>query len=62
MAQICLKIEANSLRSGGGGGKQKNGVKVPKKKKSASEVSRAVDWGSGKGGGAWRHAFDAAVP
>ena len=28
----------------------------------ASEASRAVSWGGGKGGGAWRHAFDAAVP
>ena len=58
-------MEANSLRSGGGGGggNQKNGVKLQKKYiYSASEVSRAVDWGSGKGGGAWRHAFDAAVP
>jgi len=29
-----------------------------------SEASRAerVDWRWGKGGGAWRHAFDAAVP
>ena len=29
---------------------------------SASEASRAVSWGEGKGGGARRHAFDAAVP
>ena len=29
---------------------------------SASEASQAVSWGGGKGGGAWRHAFDAAVP
>ena len=28
----------------------------------ASEARRAVDWGGGKGGGAWRHAFNAAVP
>ena len=27
-----------------------------------SEVSRAVAWWGGKGGGAWRNAFDAAVP
>ena len=27
---------------------------------SASEASPAVVWGGGKGGGAWRHAFDAA--
>ena len=29
---------------------------------SASEASRAVSWGEGKGGGASRHAFDAVVP
>jgi len=29
---------------------------------SAREGSPAVAWGWGKGGGAWRHAFDAAVP
>ena len=28
----------------------------------ASEVSRVVTWGGGKGGGAWRNAIDAAVP
>ena len=27
-----------------------------------SDVSRVVTWGGGKGGGAWRNAFDAAVP
>ena len=44
------------------GEKAKKRGETAKKKKKASEVSRAVDWGSGKGGGAWRHAFDAAVP
>lgn len=29
---------------------------------SASEGSRVVDWGGGKGGRAWRHAFDATDP
>ena len=29
---------------------------------AASKVSLVVAWGGGKGGGAWRHAFDAAVP
>ena len=28
---------------------------------SASEASGAVSWGGGMGGGAWSHAFDAAV-
>ena len=28
---------------------------------SASEASGAVFWGGGMGGGAWSHAFDAAV-
>ena len=27
-----------------------------------SEASLAVAWGGGKGGGAWKHAVDAAVP
>ena len=29
---------------------------------SVSEASRAVAWGGGKGGGAWRHSFNVAVP
>ena len=61
MAQLCLKMETNSLRSGGKKQK-KRGETAKRKKKIGSEVSRAVDWGSGKGGGAWRHTFDAAVP
>ena len=32
------------------------------KKNGASEASLPVDWGRGKGGRAWRHAFDAADP
>ena len=42
------------------GASELSGVKIGKIK--ASEASRAVDWGGGKGGGAWRHAFNATVP
>ena len=41
------------------------GKKVKKRgqigKISASEARGAVSWGGGVGGGAWSHAFDAAV-
>ena len=42
------------------GGKPKHGVK----KENIGERSEllVVTWGWGKGGGAWRHVFDAAVP
>ena len=43
------------------GEKAKNGVKLIGKI-SASQASRAVYWGGEMGGGAWSHAFDAAVP
>ena len=41
------------------GGKAKKRGQIGKI--SASEASGAVSWGGGMGGGAWSHAFDAAV-
>ena len=52
---LHVRLPGTKLLSGGKGKKQIGKI-------SASEVSRVVSWGGGKGGGAWRHAFDAAVP
>jgi len=43
------------------GGKDQIQGENKKQKKWVNKASQGVDWEGGKGGGAWRHASDAAI-